>query len=91
MFGGRAVWCFAAGDVWGGIACVGSGRLCWWPGRAEARSFLRDLNEHATQRQFVYANVWLPSDLVMWDITALRCTTLVAMIQEKFATCAEPR
>ena len=33
----------------------------------EARSFLRDLNEHATQRQFVYAHVWRPSDLVMWD------------------------
>ena len=37
----------------------------------EARSFLRDLNEHATQRQFVYAHVWRPWDLVMWDN---RCT-----------------
>ena len=33
----------------------------------EARSFLRDLTEHATQRQFVYAHVWAPWDLVMWD------------------------
>ncbi len=33
----------------------------------EARSFLRDLTEHATQRQFVYAHVWKPWDLVMWD------------------------
>jgi alpha-ketoglutarate-dependent 2,4-dichlorophenoxyacetate dioxygenase len=33
----------------------------------EARSFLRDLTEHATQRQFVYAHVWAPWDLLMWD------------------------
>jgi alpha-ketoglutarate-dependent 2,4-dichlorophenoxyacetate dioxygenase len=33
----------------------------------EARTFLRDLTEHATQRQFVYAHVWRPHDLVMWD------------------------
>ena len=33
----------------------------------EARAFLRDLTEHATQRQFVYAHVWKPWDLVMWD------------------------
>ena len=33
----------------------------------EARSFIRDLVEHATQRQFVYAHVWRPLDLVIWD------------------------
>ena len=33
----------------------------------EARAFLRDLTEHATQRQFVYAHVWRQWDLVMWD------------------------
>jgi alpha-ketoglutarate-dependent 2,4-dichlorophenoxyacetate dioxygenase len=33
----------------------------------EARAFLRDLTEHATQRPFVYAHVWKPWDLVMWD------------------------
>lgn len=33
----------------------------------EARSFLRDLTEHATQRLFVYAHVWRQWDLVMWD------------------------
>jgi alpha-ketoglutarate-dependent 2,4-dichlorophenoxyacetate dioxygenase len=33
----------------------------------EARSFLRDLTEHATQREFVYAHVWKQYDLVMWD------------------------
>ncbi len=33
----------------------------------EARAFLRDLTEHATQRQFVYAHVWQPWDLVVWD------------------------
>ena len=33
----------------------------------EARAFLRDLVEHATQRQFVYAHTWRVNDLVMWD------------------------
>ncbi|MFN0303074.1 MAG: TauD/TfdA dioxygenase family protein [Burkholderiales bacterium] len=33
----------------------------------EARSFLRDLTEHATQRPFVYAHAWKQWDLVMWD------------------------
>jgi alpha-ketoglutarate-dependent 2,4-dichlorophenoxyacetate dioxygenase len=33
----------------------------------EARMFLRDLTEHATQREFVYSHVWKPGDLVMWD------------------------
>ena len=33
----------------------------------EARMFLRDLTEHATQREFVYSHHWEPHDLVMWD------------------------
>jgi len=33
----------------------------------EARCFLRDLTEHATQREFVYSHAWQPYDLVMWD------------------------
>ena len=33
----------------------------------EARMFLRDLTEHATQREFVYSHEWQPYDLVMWD------------------------
>jgi alpha-ketoglutarate-dependent 2,4-dichlorophenoxyacetate dioxygenase len=33
----------------------------------EARSFLRDLTEHATQREFVYSHPWRQHDLVMWD------------------------
>jgi alpha-ketoglutarate-dependent 2,4-dichlorophenoxyacetate dioxygenase len=33
----------------------------------EARVFLRDLTEHATQREFVYSHVWRPFDLVIWD------------------------
>jgi alpha-ketoglutarate-dependent 2,4-dichlorophenoxyacetate dioxygenase len=33
----------------------------------EARMLLRDLTEHATQRQFVYAHQWRQWDLVMWD------------------------
>src|SRR5712671_40056 len=33
----------------------------------EARMFLRDLTEHATQPDFVYSHAWRPGDLVMWD------------------------
>lgn len=37
-----------------------------WP-LPEARALLRELNEHATQREFVYTHVWELNDLVMWD------------------------
>ena len=43
-----------------------AGGIEGWP-MPEARSFLRDLNEHATQREFVYAHVWRQWDLVLWD------------------------
>ncbi len=43
-----------------------AGRIVDWP-TPEARIFLRDLNEHATQRQFVYSHQWRAGDLVMWD------------------------
>ena len=33
----------------------------------EARLLLRDLTEHATQREFVYSHRWRVDDLVMWD------------------------
>src|SRR5580700_6431454 len=33
----------------------------------EARMFLRDLTEHATQREFVYSHKWRVGDLVVWD------------------------
>ncbi len=33
----------------------------------EARLFLRDLNEHATQPKFVYRHRWRAGDLVIWD------------------------
>ncbi|HEY0204893.1 MAG TPA: TauD/TfdA family dioxygenase [Acetobacteraceae bacterium] len=33
----------------------------------EARAFLRDLAEHATDRRFVYVHKWRQHDLVMWD------------------------
>lgn len=33
----------------------------------EARDLIRDLTEHATQRQFVYSHAWRPYDLVVWD------------------------
>ena len=47
-----------------------AGGIQGWP-VPEARAFLRDLNEHATQRAFVHAHIWRPFDLVMWDN---RCT-----------------
>jgi alpha-ketoglutarate-dependent 2,4-dichlorophenoxyacetate dioxygenase len=43
-----------------------AGTIIGWP-MPEARAFLRDLTEHATQRQFVYAHQWRQHDLVMWD------------------------
>ncbi len=43
-----------------------AGAIRGWP-VPEARAFLRDLTEHATQRRFVYAHVWRRWDLVMWD------------------------
>jgi alpha-ketoglutarate-dependent 2,4-dichlorophenoxyacetate dioxygenase len=43
-----------------------AGGIEGWP-VPEARAFLRDLNEHATQRKFVYAHVWKQGDIVMWD------------------------
>ena len=33
----------------------------------ESRMFLRDLMEHATQREFVYRHRWRVGDLVVWD------------------------
>jgi len=33
----------------------------------EGRLLLRDLNEHATQPEFVYVHKWTLHDLVMWD------------------------
>jgi alpha-ketoglutarate-dependent 2,4-dichlorophenoxyacetate dioxygenase len=55
----------------------GSGRRCLylsahashivgWP-VPEGRLLLRDLEEHATQRQFVYRHRWREGDLVIWD------------------------
>ena len=43
-----------------------AGGIIGWP-VPEARAFLRDLVEHATQRQFVYSHPWRVNDLVMWD------------------------
>ena len=43
-----------------------AGGIVGWP-RPEAMAFLKDLIEHATQRQFVYAHGWRVHDLVMWD------------------------
>jgi hypothetical protein len=43
-----------------------AGTIVGWP-IPEARAFLRDLIEHATQRQLVYSHEWKQFDLVMWD------------------------
>ena len=43
-----------------------AGGIVGWP-VPEARAFLRDLIEIATQRQFVYSHRWRVGDLVMWD------------------------
>jgi alpha-ketoglutarate-dependent 2,4-dichlorophenoxyacetate dioxygenase len=43
-----------------------AGTIIGWP-VPEARDFLRDLNEAATQREFVYSHKWQLGDLVMWD------------------------
>jgi len=43
-----------------------AGTIVGWP-MPEARAFLRDLIEHATQREFVHAHQWRQYDLVMWD------------------------
>jgi alpha-ketoglutarate-dependent 2,4-dichlorophenoxyacetate dioxygenase len=43
-----------------------AGGIVGWP-VPEARCFLRDLIEHATQREFVYSHKWRVHDLVMWD------------------------
>jgi alpha-ketoglutarate-dependent 2,4-dichlorophenoxyacetate dioxygenase len=43
-----------------------AGGILGWP-VPEARIFLRDLVEHATQRQFVHAHTWRVGDLVIWD------------------------
>ena len=43
-----------------------AGTIVGWP-MAEARIFLRDLIECATQPQFVYVHHWRLHDLVMWD------------------------
>ena len=43
-----------------------AGTILGWP-VPEAKDFLRDLNEHATQRENVYIHRWQQYDLVMWD------------------------
>jgi alpha-ketoglutarate-dependent 2,4-dichlorophenoxyacetate dioxygenase len=42
------------------------GGIAGWP-VPEARAFIRDLTEHATQPQFVYSHKWKAGDMVMWD------------------------
>jgi alpha-ketoglutarate-dependent 2,4-dichlorophenoxyacetate dioxygenase len=43
-----------------------AGAIIGWP-VPEARALLRDLTEHATQRERVHAHQWRPWDLVIWD------------------------
>ena len=43
-----------------------AGTIVGWP-VPEARAFLRDLTEHATQPRFRLFHKWRQYDLVMWD------------------------
>ena len=43
-----------------------AGRIVGMP-QVEALMLLRELTEHATQREFVYRHKWQVGDLVMWD------------------------
>jgi alpha-ketoglutarate-dependent 2,4-dichlorophenoxyacetate dioxygenase len=43
-----------------------AGGIVGWP-TPDARLLLRDLTEHATQREFVHIHKWRPYDLVIWD------------------------
>jgi alpha-ketoglutarate-dependent 2,4-dichlorophenoxyacetate dioxygenase len=81
-----------------------AGRILGWP-VPEAMMLLRELTEHATQRQFVYAHQWRAGDLVVWDNRAtmhrarpfddvkyprdLRRTTLAGEPAIPFAMAAE--
>jgi len=42
------------------------GTIIGWP-VPEARAFIRDLTEHATQKQFTYSHKWRQYDFVVWD------------------------
>ena len=42
------------------------GTIIGWP-VPEARAFIRDLIDHATQPQFVHVHKWRQFDFVMWD------------------------
>lgn len=46
------------------------GQVHGWP-RPEGLALIRDLMEHATQKEFVYSHGWRENDLVIWDN---RCT-----------------
>jgi alpha-ketoglutarate-dependent 2,4-dichlorophenoxyacetate dioxygenase len=46
------------------------GSIYGWP-RPEAMALIRDLTEHATQRELVYRHTWRLHDMVIWDN---RCT-----------------
>jgi alpha-ketoglutarate-dependent 2,4-dichlorophenoxyacetate dioxygenase len=43
-----------------------AGRIVGWPA-PEAQILLRELTEHATQREFVYTHRWQVGDLIIWD------------------------
>jgi len=42
------------------------GGIVGWP-VPEARAFIRELTEHATQPRFVYSHKWRVNEMVMWD------------------------
>ena len=63
-----------------------AGAIVGWP-VPEGRDFLRDLTEHATQREFVYIHRWRQYDLVMWD-NRQPCIVSAASTKLSRATCA---
>jgi alpha-ketoglutarate-dependent 2,4-dichlorophenoxyacetate dioxygenase len=73
-----------------------AGRIVGWP-LPEALMLLRELTEHATQRQFVYRHTWRLGDLVMWDnrVTMHRAQPYDDLkyprdMRRSTVTCSEP-
>src|SRR5205807_3339304 len=60
-----------------------------WP-IPDGRLLLHDLDEHATQRQFVYSHRWRVGDLVIWAI-ATRCIAAGRTTKPSRAICAGQR
>jgi hypothetical protein len=56
----------------------------------EARAFIRDLTEMATQPALVYRHIWQKFDLAMWAIVA-RCTGRAVTVPRRCGICGGRR